>query len=114
MNTCPMCLDNEESMGHLLFNYRFARMMWNELLDELGCSQVRPCYISELFHAWISPMQSPKGKQMWKILFFAIIWLLWKEGNARCFEGLQSSIDSVMEKIKFIVAYWVSDQSFLS
>lgn len=34
--------------------------------------------------------------------------VLWKERNARCFEGVSSSIDSLCEKIKFFVASWVS------
>lgn len=52
-----------------------------------------------------------KGKNRMEISFLAIIWFLWKERNARCFEYKASSLDSLPEKIiiKFIVAYWVSN-----
>lgn len=50
-----------------------------------------------------------KGKNHMEISFLVIIWFLWKERNARCFEYKASSLDSLPEKIKFIVAYWVSN-----
>lgn len=45
---------------------------------------------------------------MWNLSFLAIIWLLWKERNARCFEGVESSTESLIIEKKFLVANWAS------
>ena len=40
--------------------------------------------LSDLFEAWICLPLAPKGKEMWKLSFFVVIWIIWKERNARC------------------------------
>ena len=53
--------------------------------------------------AWKSPM-----KEMWKLTFLAVIWHIWKERNARCFEGAGTNENSICGKIKFFVAQRVA------
>ena len=45
---------------------------------------------------------------MWNLSFMAVLELIWKEGNARCFEGKTSRLEEVIDKIKFKVAAWAS------
>ena len=63
------------------------------------------CNISE---AWKMCVASARGKIMWRSSFLLVLWVSWKERNARCFEGVSSSRDSLCNKIKFFVASWVS------
>lgn len=51
---------------------------------------------------------SPKGRIMWWLSFLAIIWALWKERISRCFEGVSSHVDVVVERVRFSVAPWIS------
>ena len=51
---------------------------------------------------------APRGREMWKLQFLAVIWTVWKERNAMCFEGIVSDVNSVSDKIKLSVAFWVS------
>ena len=45
---------------------------------------------------------------MWKLSFVVTLWTIWKERNVRHFEGKSSSVDSLPEKVKLLVALWVS------
>ena len=45
---------------------------------------------------------------MWNLSFFAKIWTIWKERNLRCFEGKSSAVDKLPDKVKHLVATWVS------
>lgn len=67
-----------------------------------------PCSILSFYEAWKLGVGSKKGRIMWKLSFFAVIWAVWKEGNRRCFEGKMSSHISVLEKVKVMVVSWVS------
>lgn len=39
-------------------------------------------------------------------------WIIWKEKNSGCFEGLASSDNCLVEKAKLIVALWVLSSPF--
>ena len=51
---------------------------------------------------------APRGREMWKLSFLAVIWTVWKERNAKCFEGIVSSVNLVSDKIMLSIAFWVS------
>ena len=108
VNACPMCLKDEETIGHLLLRCNNAVKIWNTVINWFGCSWVFPKHVQVLFMAWKSPIGSQKGKEMWKLTFLAVIWHIWKERNARCFEGASTNGDSICGKIKISVAQWVS------
>lgn len=35
---------------------------------------------------------------MWQLSFLALIWVVWKERNKRCFEGVSSNVAEIVEK----------------
>lgn len=45
---------------------------------------------------------------MLRISFLDVIWTLWKERNARFFEDKLSSLDSLIEKVRFPVVSWLA------
>lgn len=52
-------------------------------------------------------MRSPRGTDMRRTSFFAIIWILWKERNARYFIGKRADGATLAEFLKFTVASWL-------
>ena len=107
VNACPMCLEDEETIDHLLLRCNSATKIWNNIISWFGCSWVFPKNIQDLFMAWKSPQRSHQGKEMWNLSFLAVIWHIWRERNARCFEGAATNGEPIGGKIKFYVAQWV-------
>eukprot|EP00268_Persea_americana_P040117 TRINITY_DN3976_c4_g2_i1.p1 TRINITY_DN3976_c4_g2~~TRINITY_DN3976_c4_g2_i1.p1 ORF type:complete len:127 (+),score=21.23 TRINITY_DN3976_c4_g2_i1:3-383(+) len=103
-----MCLEDEETIDHLLLRCNNVVKICNTVISWLGCSWVFPEHVQDLFMAWKSPIGTHRGKEMWKLSFLAVIWHIWEERNARCFEGVETNGESICGKIKFAVAQWVS------
>ena len=104
----PLCLEDEESLDHLLLKCNFANRIWSVVLGWFRCSWVLPRSLSDLFEAWIFQYMAPRGREMWKLSFLAVIWFIWKERNDRCFKRIASCVDSITCKIQLFVALWVS------
>lgn len=45
-----------------------------------------------LFPCDLLPSGSPRGRDMWNSSFVALMWIVWKERNARCFEGESANV----------------------
>lgn len=45
---------------------------------------------------------------MWKFAFMAVIWSIWKEMNAICFDGCASPVERMVDRAKFLVPSVVS------
>ena len=95
-------------MERFLLKWSFTHKIWNAVFNWFGCSWVLPNSLPVLFEAWSNPSMVPRGREMWKLSFLAVLWIFWKERNAGCFEGIVSSVNLVSDKIKLSVAFWLS------
>ena len=76
---------------------------------QVGVAEVN----STPFQGMEAPIRSPKGKELWKLLFLSVIWHIWKERNARCIEGTKTKEEISCDKIKFSCCSVGEDQSYL-
>lgn len=106
INACSKCLTVEETIDHVLFTCTMVHRIWNSIFSGFKCCWVLPRGISELFEAW----KFCTGRQNYveRLSFLAVIWVLWKERNRRCFDGVCSSAAQVVERARLSVASWVS------
>ena len=102
-NACPLCLFAKELVNHFLLNSKVAYSLWNLVLRGFECSWVLPCTIVDFFNTWMFVVGSPKGRIFWSLSFLAIIWVIWKEMNQRCFEGKVVTVEEIFSKIKLSV-----------
>lgn len=63
-----------------------------KVVDWFGCAWVFPYIICWLIQEWGLSKGSARGNVMWKS-FLAVLWVLWKEKNSRCFEGKSLTMD---------------------
>ena len=106
VNACPMCLADEETVDHLLVNFKAAQYLWKLILGWFKYNGLIRNSLPSLFEYWKLGVGSKGGKTMSKFSFLAVIWTIWKERNRRCFEGLSSNESQMGEKIKHLVATW--------
>ena len=108
VNACPMCLADEESVEHLLLNCKVAKGLWSEVLSWFHCSWTQLRSIRGLFEAWLLEVGSNRGRILWRTAFPALLWIIWKERNSRCFEDSSTSAEDLAYKLKFTIASLVS------
>eukprot|EP00268_Persea_americana_P012878 TRINITY_DN15545_c0_g1_i6.p1 TRINITY_DN15545_c0_g1~~TRINITY_DN15545_c0_g1_i6.p1 ORF type:complete len:174 (-),score=24.45 TRINITY_DN15545_c0_g1_i6:44-565(-) len=108
VNACPMCLVDEESIDHLLLNCRVPQCPWKAILGWFHYCSPLPHSLTALFKSWRLGVGPKRGRIMWRLSFLAAIWTIWKERNARCFEGKSIDEPGLQEKVKLLVAHWVS------
>lgn len=69
VNACPMCLVDEETVGHLLLGSQVAGVLWNSVLSLFGCNGVLPQCIFGHFEAWSLSTCSGIGGVIWEDFF---------------------------------------------
>lgn len=52
VNGCPMCLGDEESVDHLMLNYKIVQSIWRVVVGWFDCCWVFPNSLLELFQVW--------------------------------------------------------------
>ena len=86
-------------MDHLLIHCKFAYALWSEALIMFGVQWVMPDTIVSLLFAWRNWLGTYSSK-VWNLVPACLMWLVWKERNARTFEDVESPID----KLKTLLA----------
>lgn len=86
VNACPLCLEGEETVDHLLRNCKVVQGLWHEVLSWFDCCCTHPSSILGLFEAWHLEVGSDIRRVIWRMAFPAVTWIIWKERRLRCFE----------------------------
>ena len=102
-----MCLADEELVDHLLLNCKVAQGLWSEALSRFHYSLAHPRSICGLFEAWMLEVRFIKGRIMWRTTFLALLRIIWKEMNFRCFEDSGTSAKDLTYMLKLTIASWV-------
>ncbi|XP_077234220.1 uncharacterized protein LOC143876406 [Tasmannia lanceolata] len=84
---CPLCLSAGESIDHLFIHCQVASYIWGHLFSRFGVSWVASNSMAEFIRSWDWAPWKRKGRILWKMCLLASWWFLWKERNARVFEG---------------------------
>ena len=98
---CAFCDQHEETVEHLLLQCPYSREVWFKLLRMGGLQRLMPQPDSSLADWWVSsrklvPKTMRKGFDSVVLL---IMWILWKERNARVFQQSSSSAGMVVQRI---------------
>jgi len=107
-DNCWFCDQELETTNHMLVNCSFAKEIWWTVLSwmECSCSFPEPMQL----HQWwnhVRFMQVKERRRGLDTLVMLILWSLWKERNARLFDGHSSTILEVQERIKVDIKLWI-------
>jgi hypothetical protein len=110
---CPLCRTTPETTLHLLAECRYSRRIWTVVANWLGIHDLLPSEWTPTTSTsdwWISVTSTPntpphKGLRSITLL---VSWEIWKERNRRIFDHRESSVPSVVNRIKAEASLWIA------
>ncbi|WVZ87178.1 LOW QUALITY PROTEIN: hypothetical protein U9M48_033864 [Paspalum notatum var. saurae] len=108
--SCFLCDAAVETCNHILFECSFALQVWNRVFTPLGLSRPSADGCVSVLEWWQRarsawPSSVRKGGNS---LLLLVMWMLWKERNARCFRGDFATADAVVSRVVSAASEWVS------
>ena len=92
LDWCYMCKRCEESVDHLLLHYPIAFELWSLVFCLFGIHWVMPHKVIELFEYWQGKFGRHRNIGFRRLMPHCLMWCIWSERNARCFEGSERSL----------------------
>uniref|UniRef100_A0A2N9FRM3 Reverse transcriptase domain-containing protein n=1 Tax=Fagus sylvatica TaxID=28930 RepID=A0A2N9FRM3_FAGSY len=81
-----------ESIDHLLLHCPYAKELWDMIFGLFGIHWVMPKCVIEVFWCWQGSFGRHQNLVIWKAIPHCLMWCIWRERNARTFEGSETSI----------------------
>ncbi|KAG2720726.1 hypothetical protein I3760_02G048500 [Carya illinoinensis] len=73
-------------MDHLLLHCEVTRELWDEIFHRVEVAWVMPTRVVDLLGCWRKIQGCHQVAVVWKMIPLCIMWCIWLERNARCFE----------------------------
>jgi hypothetical protein len=109
-SVCFTCLQDQDTVDHILMRCPFARQTWFECLTAAGLNLVEPNTNSTLEAWWDAARQlvHKKDRRGFDSLVMLTSWMLWKQRNARVFNNVrqQCNVQQLVIRIKDEFALW--------
>ena len=104
-----MCKNCGESVDHLLIHCPIACELWLLVFCLFGIHWVMPQKVIELFESWQGMFRRHRNIELWRIVPHYLLRCIWRERNARSFEGCEHS----MLEIKSFFVHTLLDWSMV-
>jgi hypothetical protein len=105
---CGAGCGHDESASHLFFHCDSFGPLWGHIRLWIGVSSVEPNDICEHFFQFIHCTgYSRKRKSFLQLVWLLCVWVVWNERNNKIFNNVQTTIDQLLEKIKFHSLWWL-------
>ena len=105
---CCMCKADGESIDHLLLHFPYAKELWDMIFALFGIHWVMPKHVIEVFCCWQGSMGRHKNMVIWKAIPHCLMWCIWRERNARIFEGCELSIAELKQLFYRLLMEWMT------
>jgi hypothetical protein len=109
--TCVVGCACIETANHLLLHCTLSVALWGLVRNWLGISFVHAHELRHHFIQFTKMAGMPFSTQsFFRIIWFATIWVLWKERNDRIFHNTVSSPITLIEKVKLHSFLWLKSK----
>ena len=85
-----------ESVDHLLLHCSIAFELWSLMFCLFGLHWVMPLKVLEVFESWQGKFGQHRNIIFWRLVSHCLMWCIWRERNARCFEGCERSLHALL------------------
>jgi len=92
---CPMCNKYDETVNHLFITCEIAQKRWDRCNRWIGNISVRHYFIVNHFMSFHMMCLNKRSIVVWKGLWVAIVWEIWKQRNKIAFSD--AIVDEVEE-----------------
>ena len=96
-----------ESANHLFLHCSLTIELWHRLFQLAKTDWVLPMSISDMLSINYNGFGLSKGGTvLWQATCIAIIWVVWRERNARIFEDKARNSENLWDSIHFLASLW--------
>lgn len=100
---CVLCPSHEESRNHLFFYCTFSNQVWTFFTSRLHLS---PPQGFEAILRWLNaPSRDPSITLIVRLIFQAVLYLVWKERNSRVHGGVEKPHSAIVAEVQQIIRF---------
>ena len=104
---CKLCMGQGESADHLFLHCSVTLGLWHRLFQLARMEWVPLKSISDMmFINYKGFGKSKRGLVLWQNACITLIWVVWRERNARIFEDKARNSENLWDSIHFIASFW--------
>jgi len=112
--SCIAGCGHDESTTHLFLHCDTFGLLWQSIRSWLGVEGVEPYDIIDHFYQFIHYTGSSKKRTSFlRLIWILSVWVVWNERNNRVFNNIQTTIDQLLEKVKFHSFWWLKAHNFV-
>jgi len=113
LNICPMCLRRSEDVSHLFLRCKITRGVWDFFMRWIRVKWCQPRKLADLWRSWgnILPSYGRRCDDKWTTLFYAIVWVMWNQRNAKVFRQTEYSELHSVNMIFSLWQWWLKSKS---
>jgi hypothetical protein len=105
---CVAGCSQDESVSHLFLHCDDYRELWRLIRSWIGVSGVEPFDIGEHFFQFIHlTWHSRKRRSFLQLVWLLSVWMVWNDRNNRIFNNNHTTVEQILEKIKFQSLWWL-------
>lgn len=106
---CVLCNAERETTDHMFIHCPFSFKVWDYFIKAFKIVWPLPGSLLQLFDAWRENVLRGRGREVWKIVHYAICWIIWTDRNDRVFGARRKRVTEVIDNIKYLVVLWSWD-----
>jgi len=106
MDWCSICKSVGESIDHLFLHCMMATELWRALLQWFGVEWVMPKSVKDMLGSWRGQKGNRTSLQIWRMAPLCLMWCIWRERNARCFEDCETDLSNLKRKMFQMLFMW--------
>ncbi|KAJ9680550.1 hypothetical protein PVL29_019769 [Vitis rotundifolia] len=104
---CKLCMKHGETVDHLFLHCSLTMGLWHRLFQSAKMDWVSPRSISDMLSSNFNDFGSSKrGIVLWQNACIALMWVVWRERNARIFEDKARNAEYLWDSICFLTSFW--------
>jgi len=109
--TCVAGCDLAESSPYLFLHCTILGSVLHLIYSWIGVSLTTPFSVPDHFHQFsFSSGIGIKRRSILQVIWYALVWEIWKERNNRLFKGKECPVRQVVERIKAISYMWLKEK----